>query len=206
MTVFRRADPDRARARPRHVRPGAAQWRLPRVARLALAFAAGATSVVAVALVVIELGTFDVAASSPHSRLVYWVVHTTMRRSVERAAAEIAAPPQFSAQQAEAGFALYEAHCLACHGAPGVGQAPVAGGLNPPPPYLLDASRRWRPAELYWIVRRGVKMTAMPAWEQRLDPRQTWEVVAFLEVLPRLNAPAYARLRRAHAGPATQGQ
>ena len=73
--------------------------------------------------------------------------------------------------------------------------------MTPPPPYLLEASRDWSPSELYFIVRHGVKMTAMPAWEGRLDERQTWEVVAFLEALPKLDRPAYLRLKAGQGAP-----
>jgi mono/diheme cytochrome c family protein len=53
---------------------------------------------------------------------------------------------------------------------------------------------RWRPREIYWITRHGIKMSGMPAWALRLDDGQLWDVVAFVQHLPRLTPQAYAQL------------
>jgi hypothetical protein len=178
----------------------------------------GGAALVAVllgAVSVIGLGAYNVAASSPHDALSYWITSTTMVHSVRRHARGIVTPPTLTQGQAIGlGFALYERHCVACHGAPGVAQAPWVDGLTPRPPYLLDATRQWTPSELYWIVRHGIKMTAMPAWEFKLTEDETWRLVAFLEALPRLNRDAYCRMRmdrpgssaREGATPATPAQ
>jgi cytochrome c2 len=68
---------------------------------------------------------------------------------------------------------------------------------------LVDARRHWRPRELYWVTRHGIRMSGMPAWEFRLADRELWDVVAFMQVLPNLNAPQYAQwVARAPAPPA----
>jgi mono/diheme cytochrome c family protein len=158
------------------------------------AFAAGALAALG-ALVVVETGLFDARASTPHDPLTAWVTHTTMIHSVDRQSAVVAPPPAFTPAQTEAGFRIYDADCVACHGAPAVERVAWARGLNPSPPYLLDAARQWSPAELYWIVRDGVKMTAMPAWTETLSDTQVWDCVGFLEALPYLSAADYARMR-----------
>jgi mono/diheme cytochrome c family protein len=166
--------------------------------------AAGVVGLLA-AVVFVESGIFNVGATSPHTQLTYWLTHTTMERSVRRAALAISPPASFTADQAAEGFRLYEVHCVGCHGAPGVGPEATAAGFMPPPPYLIEAAHVWRPAELFWIVRNGVKMTAMPAWDTRLDDRQTWAVVAFLTQMPKLSAADYQRMRQelsASSGPA----
>jgi mono/diheme cytochrome c family protein len=67
--------------------------------------------------------------------------------------------------------------------------------MTPSPPFLLGAARQWTPNQLYWIVRHGVRMTGMPAWDQTLSQADVWHVVAFLEALPGYSAADYARLR-----------
>ncbi len=84
-----------------------------------------------------------------------------------------------------------------CHGGSGVARAAWVQGLTPTPPYLLDAPRRWTPAQLYWIVGQGIKMTAMPAWRLTRTQGEAWNLVAFLEILPYLSARDYARMRAA---------
>jgi mono/diheme cytochrome c family protein len=149
----------------------------------------------AIALIYTQSGFFDVAASKPHTRIVAWVTHETMLHSVRRRAARIKAPAAFRAEQVASGFCLYDRHCVACHGAPAVGRQPWANGLLPGPPYLIDAPRQWSPAELFWITRHGIKMTGMPAWGETLSDPQVWNVVAFVEAMPRMPPQTYLRWR-----------
>ena len=83
--------------------------------------------------------------------------------------------------------------CVQCHGAPGVAQADIGKSMQPVPGPLVDALQRWRPREIYWITRHGIKMSGMPAWEFRLDESQLWDVVAFVQALPDLTPQAYAQ-------------
>ncbi len=130
-----------------------------------------------------------------------WATHTTMIRSMQRRARGVQAPARFSAAQIEAGLRLYDTHCAMCHGAPGAPRASWTTGMTPTPPFLLDAARRWTPAQLQVIVADGVKMTAMPAWSTTLSPDEIWDIVAFLEGLPGVSATEYAEIR----SPAAQG-
>ncbi|HSN70275.1 MAG TPA: c-type cytochrome, partial [Steroidobacteraceae bacterium] len=52
----------------------------------------------------------------------------------------------------------------------------------------------WRARELFWIVKHGVKYTAMPAWVAPHREDEIWAVVAFLEQLPDLSVVEYRRL------------
>ena len=145
----------------------------------------------------VKLGIFNVAASSPHSGLVEWITHETMITSVRRRAQAVALPESISTEQAERGFCAYEAHCVACHGAPAVARAQWVNGLNPQPPYLLDANRLWKPGELDWIVRNGIKMTGMPAWRESMSDAEIRAVILFLVAMPKMQPQLYARWRRA---------
>ena len=50
------------------------------------------------------------------------------------------------------------------------------------------------PAEQFWIIKHGVKMTGMPAWGITHDDELLWDVVAFLRKLPELTAEQYRAL------------
>jgi mono/diheme cytochrome c family protein len=93
------------------------------------------------------------------------------------------------------GFCTYEAHCVACHGAAAVAREQWVNGLEPDPPYLLDATSHWKPRELFWIVKNGIKMTGMPSWRESLTDRQIWDVVAWLEATRQLPPQTYVRWR-----------
>ncbi|WP_325266832.1 cytochrome c [Phenylobacterium sp.] len=148
-------------------------------------------------------GAFDMAASVPHGRLAYRILDTVKLHSVRRHARGIRVPARFTADEMRAGFRLYDAHCVTCHGGPGIAPAPLSYGLNPPPPYLINSPDRWRPNELYWIIRNGEKMTAMPAWKGRLSAREAWNLVAFIEALRSLDYPGYLAMRQAEPPPPT---
>lgn len=60
--------------------------------------------------------------------------------------------------------------------------------MQPLPGPLVDSSAKWRPAELSWIVRNGIKMSGMPARQHRMKDEDLWAVVAFVQRLPTLTA------------------
>lgn len=165
----------------------------------------GVGAVGAAALATMASGAFDVAASVPHSRIAYRILDTVKLHSIRRHAQGIRVPARYTADEVRAGFRLYDTHCATCHGGPGIAPAPLSYGLNPPPPYLINSPDRWRPAELYWIIRNGEKMTAMPAWKGRLSARDAWDLVAFIESLRGLTYADYLAMRQraetAHAAP-----
>ena len=87
----------------------------------------------------------------------------------------------------------FAAHCAICHGAPGVPKGEIAAGLYPQPPNLDHAAKQLSPAELFWIVKNGIKMSGMPSWADHSDD-ELWATVAFLEKLPGMTEQDYAQL------------
>jgi len=153
-------------------------------------------AVLAGAGVVVYSGVYDVGATSQHLQPVHSLLETTMRQSVRWRARNITAPPLDDALRLGRGAALFRDHCVQCHGAPGVAQSDIGKSMQPAPGPLVDALQRWRPSEIYWITRHGIKMSGMPAWQFRLDDEALWDVVAFVSVLPTLSPQAYAQAAR----------
>jgi mono/diheme cytochrome c family protein/cytochrome c551/c552 len=141
-------------------------------------------------------GLYDVTATHQHTRPVYWALDTGMRRAVIRGAKDVVVPPLADETLATRGFAHYRDSCAKCHGAPGVAPEPFARGLMPMPNNLAQTALDWTPAELYWVTKHGLKMTAMPAWEFRYPDAELWAIVAFLQRLPKLTAADYAALEQ----------
>lgn len=167
------------------------------IAGLALAGAAAA-------VLVVWSGVYDVAANRPHTQAVYSLLEQAMQQSVRWRARNIEPPPTVtaSAGRVERGAACFAQHCLHCHGAPGVAQAGHAQSMQPVPGPLIDAARRWRARELYWITRNGIKLSGMPAWQHRLDDTDLWALVAYLGALPGLAVPEHRALMLRAAGQA----
>jgi mono/diheme cytochrome c family protein len=139
----------------------------------------------------IQTGSYDVAATQPHLEIAYRVMHHAMRRSVKARVAGIEVPPMDQPDLIARGDALYREHCLQCHGGPGVSPHPIALGMRPLPSNLAQAGGEWPPAEIYWVVKHGVRMSAMPGWEYRLSEGDMWAVTAFVKQLPRVSPQAF---------------
>jgi mono/diheme cytochrome c family protein len=143
----------------------------------------------------VKSGAYNVAASHPHTKFTEWLTHEAMIHSVRRQSAGIQAPAHIGAQQVVRGFCTYETHCVACHGAPAVAREQWVAGMEPSPPYLLDATSKWTSSQLFWIARNGIKMTGMPSWRDSLSDGQIWDVVGFLEAMRDLPPQTYVQWR-----------
>jgi mono/diheme cytochrome c family protein len=155
----------------------------------------GTAAAVGAAGVVLYAGWYDISATEPHLAPTYWALDTGMRRSVQRRAAAIVAPPLEDGRLVARGLVYFQQHCVQCHGAPGVAPEPFALGLMPAPASLAHTAREWQPAELFWVIKYGIKMTGMPAWGFRLSDDDSWAVVAFLRILPTLSPRDYRALQ-----------
>lgn len=158
------------------------------------------TLVVAIAISVLAVigfaysGFYDVSASSPHSGPIEWLLSTTSHASVKRHAKDIDVPKLDEDSLVVAGATDFNAMCVRCHGAPGQQSSALAQGLNPPAPDLAESAGHLAPAELFWVTKHGIKMTGMPAWGASHDDDALWPVVAFMTVLPGLDADSYQAL------------
>jgi mono/diheme cytochrome c family protein len=72
-------------------------------------------------------------------------------------------------------------------------------GLNPKPP-ILALLPPGSPAEEFWIVKHGIKMTGMPAWGVTHSDAEIWNIVAFLQKLPSLSPVQYRAIVASAAG------
>ncbi len=150
---------------------------------------------IAAAVGMLRTGVYNVAATEQHIEPTYRLLEIGMRASVRQRANAIAVPAIEDAATIASGYTLYREHCVQCHGAPGVAPAPFALGLNPPPANLAYTAREWPAQELYWVVKHGIRMTGMPAWDYRMSESELWAVVAFLRRMPLLTPDEYAKLQ-----------
>jgi mono/diheme cytochrome c family protein len=164
-----------------------------------LAGALGAIIVLAlIGLVIIYTGAVNVAATARHAPLTGWVLDTTLRKSVKRLAADVDSPASFDQAAIAAGAGEFKSMCERCHGGPGVKPAEWAEGLTPEPPDLSKAAREWELREVFWIVKHGVKMTAMPSFGETHDDETVWNIAAFVERLPKMTPAEYAAYEEGH--------
>jgi len=148
---------------------------------------AGATAG-AVGLAVLYGGWYNIGATAQHFPYIYSVLEEGMKQSVRNHAEDVKVPRLGDAAQLRLGAQVYRDNCLQCHGGPGVAQSSIGMSMQPIPGPLVDATQRWDPNELYWVTKHGIKMSGMPAWEYHLREDELWAVVAFVTVMPAMDA------------------
>lgn len=148
---------------------------------------------VAIGLVLV-LGGYDVAADVPHTAPVRALLDLVRHRSIATRAADIQVPTDLqSREHIVAGASLYNEMCSTCHGAPGAEPTELAQGLYPRAPEFAKGLEM-RPAESFWVIKHGIKMTAMPAWGRTHPDALIWDMVAFIHHLPGMSADTYKAL------------
>jgi mono/diheme cytochrome c family protein len=145
----------------------------------------------------VESGLYNIGADDHHTKATLTLISQLRDRSIQARLGSI--QPQLAATPAmiHSGAEHYAALCVGCHLAPGVTKSDLRTGLYPHPPNLaqedLQESRR-----TFWIIKHGIKMSAMPAWGKTLDDAAIWDVVAFVRKMPSMTPEDYQQFAQQH--------
>ncbi len=93
------------------------------------------------------------------------------------------------------GQAIYNIHCIVCHGKQGLGDGSATGPDRfPAPPTLhTDQARGYADGTVYHIITKGTEK--MPSYADKLDPTERWQVIHYLHALQRAMNPKPEDLR-----------
>ena len=140
-------------------------------------------------------GLYDVSASSKDNPIVARMLHSTYEASLHRhGGADVPPADLLSLENIRAGARTYDASCALCHGAPDRPLSAVGEGIQPGAPKLLAASRRNQPPLMFWVIKHGVNMTAMPSFGKTQSDTTLWQVAAFLYTKRGISKGEYDRL------------
>ena len=158
----------------------------------------------AAAVVVHSGGLLNFAGDEPHPSVVEGFIEVARERFIAQRSAELEVPDLSDPKLVEHGAAHYVPMCAGCHLGPGTEDTEIRRGLYPQPPNLaqpeqhaghdhgdMEATARRQ----FWIIKHGIKMTAMPAWGATHDDNEIWGLVAFLQKLPEMPPEEYAALQ-----------
>jgi len=160
-----------------------------------------AVSLIAVitALSVMKLGLLAINADqSPPAwevRLLGMAVHASVARHAQQQSNPVSATDENLIAAAE----IYSQMCAQCHGQPHAGPSIFGASFYPPVPQLPGRPTQYTEAELFWIVKHGIRNTSMPAWGSLLSDQDIWEVVALVKRFDAL-PPAVKAGWRSHRG------
>lgn len=154
----------------------------------ALLLAMGATVLVILgafgAAVLLLSGAYSTAATTQHFKITHRLLDAGLRFSVRAHAHGIQPPALDQPGMLERGAACYQTHCVQCHGGPGIAPHEEGRGMLPIASNLAQSAREWPPEWLYYVTKKGVRMSGMPAWEYRMSEQGLWSTVALLTHLP----------------------
>jgi hypothetical protein len=140
---------------------------------------------IAAGVVFVWLGVYNVAADQPHWKITSWFLEEVRERSIAVRSRDISPPSSVSPTTVENASYYYYGTCDICHGAPGNPPDKFSRGLDPRPPDF--ASPNWdmpEEAEMFWIIKNGIKMTAMASFgEEVFKDGEIWAMVHFLKNL-----------------------
>lgn len=93
------------------------------------------------------------------------------------------APPN-DALSVATGRMLFGGRCANCHGYDGRTPTDIGRSLYPRTPDLgSPAVQEWSDAELFWIVKHGIRLTGMPGFGKIHSDAEIWHLVHYLRSL-----------------------
>src|ERR1700684_3884250 len=145
------------------------------------------------AAVFVGSGAYNIGADDHHTKLTLRLIEMLRDRSIEVRSRSIELRYVDAPERISAGAKNSGSLCVGCHLAPEEAKSPVRIGLYPHPPNLaqkeVSDGRR-----AFWIVKHGIKMSAMPAWGKTLDDAAIWDIVSFIRKMPDMDADRYRQL------------
>jgi ketosteroid isomerase-like protein len=135
-------------------------------------------------------GIYNIGADDHHTKPVFAVLQALRERSIHVRSEHIKVPNLDDPQLILKGAGQYAAMCTGCHLKPGVENSELREGMYPQPPNL--SKEHVDPQDAFWVIKHGIKMSAMPAWGMAgHDDPTIWSMVAFIEKLPDMTPAQY---------------
>ena len=134
----------------------------------------------AASIIYIYSGAFNVSQLAPHHSFVDWELSTAKDKSISKRSKDLQVPSMNDSAMFVMGFEHYNEMCSTCHGGPGVNPDELSKGLYPSPPEFYKSKDLPTMVEAFWVIKNGIKYTAMPAFGPTHDDEKVWAITDFL--------------------------
>lgn len=160
-------------------------------------------SLVALILIFVALGSgaYNIAATEKHWAITEKMIAWVRESSIKARAEELEVPAFEEADMLAKGFKHYNDMCTECHLSPGKQPTELARGLYPQAPIfheralvINEEDKLFLLKKYFWVIKHGIKMTAMPAWGHTHDDESIWAMASFVHKLHGMTAEQYAAL------------
>jgi mono/diheme cytochrome c family protein len=140
---------------------------------------------VAGALLYLRLGFAEVRADIPASRFESALMHSAVHASVRRRAPEMPNPVPATDENLIAGGKFYLEGCAGCHGTPGKPDE-SSDSLYPRIPQLPTEGTEYSEAQIFWIVKHGIRYSGMFANGKFNSDEKMWTMAAYIKRIKEL--------------------
>jgi mono/diheme cytochrome c family protein len=143
-----------------------------------------------------RFGYFDLRADQNPSAWEERIAMSAMDESTERHAAEQKNPLQPTQENLLAGARLYRDKCSDCHGSPVNPNSDYGRSFYPRVPQFMKQAPDMPDHENFYIIKHGVRWTAMPAWGNLMTDSEIWQVILVLNRFEKLPPEVNQELRK----------
>lgn len=144
----------------------------------------------------LKLGYADLRSSVPPSRFETQLATPALKASAARYAPRQPNPIPATEANLLDGARLYRDKCADCHGRPDNPVSDYGASFSPRVPQFMQAHPRLPENQIFYIVKYGVRRSAMPAWGNIMADSEIWQVVTFLGRLDHLPPSVQQELHR----------
>src|SRR5215471_14491668 len=130
-----------------------------------------------------KLGLLPVQADVVPSKLEARLLGSALHAAVARHASGKTDPMPASQENLIAGAKIYRQMCSRCHGGSRESENIYGRSFYPPAPQLPLRRTSYNDSEMFWLVKHGIRNTAMPAWGKLLSDKEIWRVVTLMRKL-----------------------
>ena len=144
----------------------------------------------------VRLGYANLRADAKPSWLESKVMAAALSASAKRHQSEQMNPIEPTEANLLYGARLYRDKCADCHGRPDNPTSDYGASFYPPAPQFMRERPRLSENENFYVIKYGVRRTAMPAWGTIMADSEIWQVVDFLHGLDNLPSSVEQELHR----------
>ena len=143
-----------------------------------------------------RLGLLDLRADQNPPAWEEHLAGTAMDESTERHALQQKNPLPATAENLLAGARLYRDKCSDCHGSPVNPNSDYGRSFYPRVPQFMKQAPDMADHENFYLIKHGVRWTAMPAWGNIMTDSEIWQVVLVLNRFEKLPPEVMEELKK----------
>ena len=131
-----------------------------------------------------RLGLAETSSDANPPAWETFVMRSAVHASVRRRAGIQAPPPENADEAMVEGGKLYLNGCAGCHGTPG--KPGEDHSSYPRVTQLPQVGTQYSQPEMYWIIKHGIRNTAMSAYGSFYSEKELWALTSFLRQIDHL--------------------